>query len=395
MRLLLCHNYYQQAGGEDACFADEGALLEQHGHTVFRYEKNNDDIKGVQAVATAAHAIWNYQTYRDIRRLIRKHQIDLVHCTNTFPVISPSVYYACNRERVPVVQSLHNYRLACANAYLLRDGRVCEDCLGRTFGISAVRHGCYRESRLASLAVVALQTVHSLAATWQNRVDQFIALTDFGRDLFVRHGLAKDRLFVKPNFVDPIPEPGSGAGNYALFVGRLSPEKGIDLLLEAWRDERTRLPLRIVGDGPMIDAVTSAAESNRLIQVMGKLSPSDVRAQMQGARFLVVPSLWYEGLPRTIVESLAVGTPVVASHLGPLADLVRPEGGGVPFQTGKVDALVNAVNRLAASHEVSSALRTLARAEFELKYTADVNYKLLMEVYAKAHQVSVKRHAQD
>jgi glycosyltransferase involved in cell wall biosynthesis len=393
MRLLLCHNFYQQAGGEDACFADEGLLLEKNGHTVIRYEKNNDHITGVRALASAAQAIWNQQSYRKIRQLIREHAIDLVHCTNTFPVISPSVYYACNHERVPVVQSLHNYRLVCANAYFLRDAHVCENCLGKRLPISAVKHACYRGSRLASLAVATMQATHGLTGTWRKRVDQFIALTDFGRDLFIRHGLPGDRIIVKPNFVDPVPPLGSGSGDYAIFVGRLSPEKGIELLLKAWRSETVTLPLRIVGDGPLLARVKSEAASNPLIQLTGHLTKADVLTQMQEARFLVLPSLWYEGLPRTLVEAFAVGTPVLASQVGPLTQLVRPEGGGVTFELGNVAALVAAVEKMLATPETASSLRPLARAEFELRYSAEENYRLLMLAYANAKVVSARRFA--
>ncbi len=392
MRLLLCHNFYQQAGGEDACFADEGRLLEKHGHTVVRYEQTNDHISGFRVVTTAAQAIWNHQTYREVRQLIQEHQIDLVHCTNTFPVISPSIYYACNRERVPMVQSLHNYRMACANAYFLREDKVCLKCLGKRFPIAAVSHACYRGSRLASLAVATMQATHRLSGTWRHRVDQFIALTEFGRELFIRHGLPGDRIFVKPNFVDPVPELGSGSGDYALFVGRLSPEKGIELMLKAWRSEAIQLPLRIVGDGPFLDRVKSEAASNPLIQLTGHLSRAEVQTQMQQARFLVLPSLWYEGLPRTIVEAFAVGTPVIASDVGPLTQLVRPDGGGMTFRLGRVEALTAAVQKLSASPEIARAMRPLARAEFENHYSADENYRSLMTAYANAQAVSDRRH---
>lgn len=394
MRLLLCHNFYQQSGGEDACFADEGLLLEKHGHTVTRYEQNNDHVSGIRVIATAAQAIWNQRTYREIRRLIREHEIDLVHCTNTFPIISPSIYYACNHEGVPVVQSLHNYRLACANSYLLRDSQVCEKCVGKKFAISAVRHACYRGGHWASLAVATMQATHGLAGSWRKRVDQFIALTDFGRDLFIRHGLPGDRIFVKPNFVDPIPEAGAGSGDYALFVGRLSPEKGLDVLLRAWRNESITVPLRIIGGGPLVDQVKAEAVTNPLIHIMGHLSKSDVLAQMQEAKFLVLPSLWYEGLPRTLVECFAVGTPIVASAVGPLKTLVRPDGGGKTFELGSTDALVAAVTEMTTSPDVAAALRPLARAEFEARYTADENYNLLMAAYSKAKAVSDARVAQ-
>ncbi len=389
MRILLCHNYYQQAGGEDSCFADEASLLERHGHTVFRYIRDNEGIGGLKAISTAAKTIWNIGTIREVRRIIRREKIDLVHCTNTFPLISPSIYYACNRERTPVVQSLHNYRLMCANSYFLRDGKVCEDCLNRRIAIPAIKHKCYRDNRFATTAVVALQAVHHGVGSWRNRVDQFIALTEFAKSKFVQAGLPGDRISIKPNFVDPTPSLGTGSGGYALFVGRLSEEKGIAVLLEAWRDARCAIPLRIVGDGPLKQSVLEAAEQNSNIQYIGFQQSNEVLAHMRDARFLVVPSLWYEGLPRTIVESFAVGTPVITSDVGPLKDIVRNGDGGMRFKLGDSADLARVVGEMTT--EKASELRLLAKREFENRYTADKNYESLMSVYDAARMRAIKR----
>ncbi|TWU24008.1 putative teichuronic acid biosynthesis glycosyltransferase TuaC [Novipirellula galeiformis] len=384
MRILLCHNYYQHAGGEDSCFAEEAELLEKHGHTVIRYTRNNDGIGGLNAVLVAGQTIWNPATTRIIREKIKRERIELVHCTNTFPLISPSIYYACNRQRVPVVQSLHNYRLLCANSYFLRDGKVCEACLGKRIALPAIKHRCYRGNLLATTAVVAMQAVHHGIGSWRNHVDKFIALTDFAKSKFIEAGLDEERIAVKPNFVDPAPEIGRGDGDYALFVGRLSSEKGIEVLLRAWQDERCHLPLRIVGDGPMKERVVQAAANNPRIHFVGFQSADEVFQQMRAARFLVVPSLWYEGLPRTIVEAFAVGTPVIASDIGPLKKLVRPEGGGLRFELGNAQALSDVAAKLCQSRETADQLRGLARAEFEAEFSAQANYETLMQIYASA-----------
>lgn len=385
MRVLLCHNYYQLAGGEDRCFEDEGRLLEQHGHQVFRYQRDNDHITGLkQQLTTASNAIWNRQTVRDIRQLIRKHQIELVHCTNLFPVISPSLYYAASREQIPVVQSLHNYRLLCANSYFLRDGKVCEDCASKRFALPAIQHRCYRDSRIGSMVVATMQAVHHGIGSWQKKVTLFIALTEFARQKFIQYGLPAERIALKPNFVDPIPACGQGEGGFALFVGRLSPEKGIDLLLEAWQDPRCSRPLHIVGDGPLREQVVAAAQQNDRILYCGPLPPDQVLGKMAQASFLVIPSIWYEGLPRTIVESLAVGTPILAADIGSLTDLARPGAGGLKFEAGNVSALRDAAGFLCQSASLLEQMRVEARDEFLNRYTADANYETLLAIYQRA-----------
>lgn len=384
LRILLCHNYYQLSGGEDRCYEDEGRLLEKHGHQVFRYECNNDHISGVYQITTAVNALWNRKTVKQIRALIRQHNIDIVHCTNLFPVISPSLYYAAKREKVPVIQSLHNYRLFCANSFFLRDGKVCEDCASKRFAWPAIQHACYRGSTTGSAVVAGMQALHHGIGSWRKKVSMFIALTEFARQKFIQYGLPAERLVIKPNFIDPLPSPGTGEGNYALFVGRLSSEKGIDLLLSAWQDERCSLPLHIVGDGPLREQVLAAAKTNPRIRFRDAMPPAQVLQEMSQARFLIVPSVWYEGLPRTIVESLAVGTPVLAADIGSLTDLVRENGGGQRFIAGDVATLSNSAAQLCTDDAKITQMRVDARHEFLKRYTADANYQTLHSIYRSA-----------
>lgn len=384
MRILLCHNYYQQPGGEDRCFEDEAALLEGRGHQVFRYEKNNDHIRGWRSVTAAGTAIWNRKTYAEVRALVRKHHIDILHGTNVFPVISPSIYYAASAEGIPVVQALQNYRLFCANAYFLRDGKVCEKCLGKRVAIPAIRHGCYRDSYLGSAAVVAMQAFHNALGSWQTKIDQYIVPTEFAKRKFVEGGLPGEKISVKPNFVDPDPGIGDGSGDYALFVGRLSEEKGLGNLLTAWENPKCNLPLHVVGDGPMLEMVKRAAEQNKKVHYCGFKSPAEVFEKMKLARFVVVPSLWYEGLPRTIVESFSVGTPVLATNLGPLAEVVHPDAGGLRFDYGSVESLTEQAGFLCNQPAEATRMRSLARQEFETRFSPEANYRSLMQIYAEA-----------
>ena len=255
MKIVLGHGHYQQAGGEDAVFADEAALLAERGHDVIRFTVHNDEIARLGRLAVAGRTFWNRQVHADLAALFAREQPALLHCTNTFPLMSPAVYYAAAAAGVPVVQSLHNYRLLCPNALLLRDGRVCEDCLGKVFAWPAIQHGCYRDSRAGSAVVAGMLAAHRGLGTWTRRVDRYIVLTEFARRKFTAGGLPADKLSVKPNFVSPDTGPGSGGGGYAVYVGRLSEEKGIASLLAAWIDRRLEIPLKIVGDGPLAEEV--------------------------------------------------------------------------------------------------------------------------------------------
>lgn len=384
MKVLACHNYYQQPGGEDQSFAQETDLLEARGHEVTRYTVHNDAIDGMSGWSVARRTFWNRECYAEVRELIRSERPDILHCTNTFPLISSAVYYAAHREGVAVVQSLRNYRMICPAAYLLRDGRICEDCLGKAVPWPAIAHGCYRDSRAASAVVAGMLTFHRTRKTWQRAVDIFYALTEFGRQKFIEGGLPAQKVAVKPNFLSPDPGPGAGQGGYAAFVGRLSPEKGVDTLLDAWQQLPAALPLRIAGDGPMADRVRAAADQDDRIEWLGRLSPDDVSALLADADFLVLPSLWYEGLPRTILEAYARGTPVLASRLGAMVECVVENHTGRLFPAGDAAALASAVQQLMTDRGALMPMRAAARREFETKYSADRNYEMLMGIYERA-----------
>jgi glycosyltransferase involved in cell wall biosynthesis len=379
--VLILHNYYQQPGGEDEVFATEARLLEERGHTVVRYTVHNDTITGRGGARLALDTMWNRDSYRALREVMRGERPDIVHSHNTFPLISPAAYYAAHAEGVPVVQTLHNYRLFCVNAQFYRDGHPCEDCLGRPFAWPGVLHACYRSSRPASAVVATMLGVHRAMGTWKNRVSRYIALTDFARAKCIAGGLPAERVVVKPNFVHPDPGAGDGEGGYALFVGRLSPEKGVLTLLRAWERAGALLPLKVVGDGPLAEQVREAAQRNPAIEYVGRKAPAEVLALIGSALCMVCPSEWYEGFPRVVVESLARGTPIVAARIGSLADIVHDGRTGMHFEPGDSDDLVARLERLVADEGARTAMRHAARTEFLASYTADVNYEKLMEIY--------------
>ncbi len=387
MRILLVHERYQQRGGEDAVAEAEAGLLERNGHSVFQYERHNNELArqgSLTTISAGIGAVWASKSFHDMDALLERHKPEVAHFHNTLPLISPSAYYACARRGVPVVQTLHNYRLVCPGATLLREGRVCEACLGKKIAWRAVAHGCYRSSRPASAAVVAMLAIHRALRTWQTKVDAYIALSEFAREKFVSGGLPRQRIVVKPNFVHP--DPGLAqerqAGAYALFVGRLSEEKGLRALLAAWKRLARPIPLIILGDGPMRQAITAEIADLGLtgITLLGNASREEVFRWMRGACFLVCPSHWFEA-PLVIVEAFACGVPVIATGQDPTAEMVAHGRTGLHFAPGD-DADLAAKVDWAWSHPAEmEIMRGAARREFDRKYTAERNYGQLENLY--------------
>jgi len=384
MRILLVHNFYQQTGGEDLVVADEARLLASRGHDVVQYSIHNDEVNSLSRLALGHRTIWSRPAYRDVRTAIATHRPEVVHVHNTLPLLSPSVYYAANAEGVPVIQTLHNYRLMCPAAVCFRDGHVCTDCVGKSVALGAIHHACYRESRSASAAVVTMLSLHRLLGTWERKINVYIALTALARRMFIESGLAAEKLVVKPNFVDPDPGLGTGGGGYALFVGRLSAEKGIRTLLQAWRSVGEQIPLWVVGDGPLGPEVAAATNATRGIRWLGKRAPQDVVPLIQEATCLVFPSECYETFGRVIVEAFAAGTPVVAAGHGAAAELVADGITGVHFRPGDAGDLAAKVIHVSSHPALRERMRVAARADFENRFTADVNYRSLLAIYERA-----------
>lgn len=392
MKVLLCHTYYTQRGGEDRSFEEERELLIANGHCVIEYVRRNDEAASQGSLAAASNTLWNRQAAREVTELIRRDAPDVMHCTNTFPLISPAVCHAARREGVAVVQALRNYRLLCAGAYLMRDGRPCEDCIGRLAPWPAVVHRCYRESTTASAAVAAMQMLHRALGTWRRTVDAFFTLTEFAREKFVGAGFPVERVHVKHNCVQPDPGVGDGSGEYAVFAGRLSPEKGVGTLLEAWRLDARLPPLMVVGDGPLLKEVESAAARDPRITATGLLGAGDVHRLMRSAAVVVVPSLWYETFGRTIAEAYAVGAPVVASRLGAMAELVEDGVTGLQFKAGDAGDLAAKVRQVVeATADERLARRRRARGAFESRFTPQRNYDRLIEIYDLALRHAAQR----
>jgi glycosyltransferase involved in cell wall biosynthesis len=383
--ILVAHNRYRRSGGEDLVFASEGLLLEQAGHRVIRREDDNSRIEA-WGVKAAVEAVWSSKSARAFTDLIQLHNPDVAHFHNTFPLISPAAYYAAQKEGTAVVQTLHNFRLLCPGATLFREGRPCEECIQKKSLRPAIAHACYRGSRPATAAVATMLTVHRAVGTWRRKVDLYIALSEFARRKFIEGGLPASRIVVKPNFVSPDPGIGTGSGKYALFVGRLSAEKGIAVLASAW-NELSHIPLLIAGDGPLAGMKWPWGAT-----WIGRQPRERILALMREARVLIFPSECYEGAPMTILEAFACGLPVIASNLGSMAEMVTDQRTGLLFTPGDAADLARKVRWAFEHREAMQNMRVAARHEFEGKYTAEINYKMLIGIYEDAIERARKRH---
>lgn len=381
----MAHNHYLVRGGEDESFKAETMMLRDAGHAVTTYTRHNLELEGMGGPRQAATTVWSQETYNTVRKLLRSSGAHVLHVQNFFPLVSPSIYYAARAEGVPVVQSLRNYRLLCVNGLFFRDGRPCEDCLGKRVQLPGIIHACYRDSRQASTVVAAMNAAHRLIGTWSRMVEVYIALTEFARQKFLDGGWPAERIVVKPNFVHPDPGVGAQERNGMLFVGRLSAEKGLATVLAAWRVLGPQgIPLRIVGDGLMRRTVQEAASSNPGIDYLGPRSNEEILDLVGNAQAVIVPSEWYETFGRVVIEAYAKGTPVIASRIGALAEIVEHEGTGLIFAPGSVQELVAAVQRVVRQPESWRSMGVRARSRYEESYTADRNYHYLLEAYARA-----------
>jgi glycosyltransferase involved in cell wall biosynthesis len=465
LKIIQVHNYYQQAGGEDAVVAAERALLEEHGHAVVPFYKSNEALgSGLWALGKASlQTVWNWETYREFRRLLQTEKPDIVHCHNTFPLISPSIYWACAKEKVPVVQTLHNYRLLCLNAFLFREkhragsrgngdelaakkrkkkaysndlsqqaqslksspsGAICELCVHKAFKWPGIRYRCYRESRAGSLIVALMLFVHKLIGTWSKKVSAYIALTEFQKQKMIEGGQPEDTIFVKPNFIQTTKHTNDTKNGdlitdneplitdkkpYGLFVGRLSPEKGCDVLIRAWHEFSDKWQMTsaesspstgggqpatddqpqliIVGDGPERKSLEFLSAGNHqlsTVSFLGRKPKNEVLRLMRNAQFLVLPSLWYEGFPMTIVEAFHEGLAVLGPDGGGAGEIIEEKVTGLKFESGEQESLAVAMYWAFRNPARMKEFGFAARQVFDRKYSAGTNIKMLESIYQKA-----------
>jgi glycosyltransferase involved in cell wall biosynthesis len=382
-RVVVVHCRYQFRGGEDVVVENEVALLRRRGVEVALYELSNAAIEEMGFASRALLGVkttWNGAAKRALRREIERFRANVVHFHNTFPLLSPAGYFAAREAGAKVVQTLHNYRLICANAQLLRRQAPCERCLRGRFFYGAV-YRCYRDSLGASAATVLMQYTHHGLGTYRRAVDRYIVLTEFAKSKFAAAGVPAAKLSVKPNSLVETPAAGDGGGGFVLYVGRLSAEKGLPTLLEAWRGLKD-VSLKIVGDGPLRETLQrSASQAGLPVQLLGTLKREAVLALMGQAKLLVLPSECYEGFPMAIVESFAVGTPVVASDIGSLSEIVEDGRTGRTFEPRNRGQLAAVVRSLLADETALRAMREACRDRYLTRYSGEENAARLIAIY--------------
>jgi glycosyltransferase involved in cell wall biosynthesis len=385
VKILVAHNTYQRPGGEDGVCASEIRLLREAGHEVLEYLRHNDEIQEYSLIERANlgwRTSWSDRANRELRKILARESPDVAHFHNTFPLISPSAYYACSASGVPVVQTLHNYRLLCPGGNLFRDGGICEECVSHSL-IRSILHGCYHDSRLASAAVAGMLALHGLLRTWGKHVDLFLVCTEFARKKFVDAGFTGARIRVKPNFIVPDPGARFNKGETALYVGRLSEEKGPQLLPSAWSKLSSAIPLEIAGDGPLRASLEGdcARLDLQCVYFSGWLDPAAAMERLRAAKFLIVPSTCYEGLPLAVVEAYACGVPVIAAGHGGLAEIVGDKYTGLHFTPGNAQDLATKVEWAWTHPEEMETMGRAARVEYDKKYNARTALKHLEDAY--------------
>ncbi len=387
MKILLVHNRYQSQGGEDEVYRRERQLLIDNGHEVVEYTRDNAEIRESEVynkIGLAFRTTWAVDTRRELGSVLARERPDVAHFHNTFPLISASAYYACNAAGIPVIQTLHNYRLLCPAATFMRNSAPCEDCLEKSLMYS-IRYACYRQSRVATGAIATMLAIHRRLRTYTRLINRYITPSEFTRGKFIQSGIPAEKILVKPNFVERDPGPGRHEHGYALFVGRLSPEKGLSTLVQAWKDHRN-VPLHIVGDGVLrkqleMDVARLGVSS---VNFFGPLEQDEVCRQMMGARILIFPSQWYETFGMSIIEAYACGLPVIASRLGVMQEIVDDGRTGLHFTPGDAADLSR---KVAWAWEHPDQIRTMgqnAHSEYLAKYTAQRNYEILSNIYRGA-----------
>lgn len=388
MKVLILHNKYQVAGGEDVVVHSEFSMLKDVAD-VDLVEINNDALFGFfSKVFAAVSAIFSYRKYRYWRGVLNTGKYDIVHVHNYFPLISPSIFYACRSVGVPVVHTLHNFRAICPTAILSYEGEVCEKSM---FGSSwwAIRKRVYRGSYLGTFVLVLMIELHKRLGTWKRVVDGYIALTEFSKEKYIEAGWPRNKFYVKPNFVHDVDQYQrvSPDSPFALYVGRLSEEKGIEFILDGFKG--SGLNLKIAGDGPLRSIVENNSSGN--IEYLGALDRSDVAELMAKASCLVMASTWYEGFPMVIVEAFRSGLPAIVPKLGNMEAVVDDGTTGLHYNPGEREQFVNAVRSCMYNHELSLRLSTGAREAFLSNYSAGINRQQLLDIYDTVIQKKVKR----
>ncbi|NOQ71816.1 MAG: glycosyltransferase [Crocinitomix sp.] len=378
MKVAIVHNYYKIRGGEATVVAIESAALEKQGLEVISYDRDNREIDSfsiIEKFSLIRNTAWSKESYKLFRAFLKEHQPDICHVHNFLPLFSPSIFQACQDEGIPVVQTLHNYRLICTNGLLMRKGKICELCLGKS-AYQAVTKKCYRNSALQTYAVARMIEKNKKNQTWNENIDGYICLTDFAKSKFKQHGLPEEKLYVKANAVAITEEPPEvEVKPYFVFVGRLTESKGVRLLKEIAK--QIDIPIWMVGEGELADEL----RLQKNILVLGKQPYFETVGLIKNATALILPSLWYEGMPMTILEAFALKTPVITSDLGAMQSIIRHKENGLLFQPGSAKDLIDNLNFVLKNVDAASKMAANGFQDYEELYSIESNMVQLQEIY--------------
>ena len=378
MKILVAHNRYRYRGGEDTVVDAEVDLLRRNGHEVLVYLRDNEELSRMKNHDAALQTLWSHKVVADVTALSEKFRPELIHSHNTFPLISPSLYSVATRLNVPIIQTLHNFRLICPQATLLRNGVHCEDCVGH-LPWRAIVHRCYRNSLSQSAVSSSMIMLHRLLRTWHTKVTRYIVLNQLCRDKFIAGGFPFDLFRIKPNFVDSANEPEWVHRSGGIFIGRLSEEKGLKVLAEAL----LQLPdsqIDVYGKGILQNFI----EANTCFNYKGFHGADELQAYLRQAAYLVIPSTGVESFGLVAIEAFAAGTPVIASAHGGLREIVVHGKTGLLVEPGNSEALARAIAFAEDHPDEMKVMGREARQAYLSRYTPDINYRQLMSIYREA-----------
>jgi glycosyltransferase involved in cell wall biosynthesis len=386
MKVLLVHDFYQKLGGEDAVALAEKRLLQARVDRLHFYERRNVEISDYglgEKIAFPIHTVYSRRTKREVTDIVKQLQPDFAYVHNVFPLISPSLYHTLHSLKIPVLQVLHDFRFFCPNGWFYTQGQICERCKYGNY-INAVRYRCVRDSYSLS-ALYSLSLGANRVAGMLRKIDAIICLTEFSRQKLVEIGIPEQKLHIKPNFIDAsVTSACPGKGHYVLYLGRLSPEKGLWTLVQAF-ERLNGVKLKIMGTGPLEISLRKYIEERRIknIELVGFKQGSEKWQILRESLFVALPSEWYEGFPMVALEAFAAGKPVVASNLGSLPYVVEDGKSGVLFEPGNVEDLIEKVNQLLADPSDITSMGLHARGLAEMKYSPDRSYETLLDIASK------------
>jgi len=389
MKILMIHDYYINRGGEDVSFESEVKMLRDAGHEVITYTKHNKEIinaKGTKMIKVALNTIWNFKVYKEIKKIIKEAKPDIVHFQNTFPIISPSAYWACKSENVPAIQALRNYRLICPSGLLYNKGKITEKSVKQFFPYSALLGRYYRDSFLATLPIALMLFIHRIIGTYKNKVDAYIAVSEFVKRKHVEAGFDKDTIMVKRNVASP-QKSKNQLRKRVIFFGRLTKEKGILTLIKSWKSIK-EFELTIIGEGPLYNSIKKITQSENLknVSLIGFKKNEELDSELNKCSFVICPSEWYEPAARTIIESFSRGIPVIASNIGGNSELIVNRHNGLLFEAGNFNNLAKKILLLTKNEKLIRRLGANAKIDYLKTHSPPENCKALMTIYEKVMQ---------